>query len=198
MTLFKRLAILLCCLPFFVFANVFVVGDKALLNPKTLNLIDTIGAEFFQKTNIAAYVLLKDQSYSKEQRQSYLNEIQKDLHSPFVLIYFFKEDKKIGFLSSDGLKDLIDIDSIYQDYMVPLLPIKKTDVLDQNRISAIVLNGYTHLINAIADKKDVKILSNIVDKSGELLAKTARFTMQIMLFVMACFVIWFYIIRRKK
>lgn len=197
-TLFKRLAILFCCLPFFVFANVFVIGDKALLNPKTLELIDTIGTEFFQKTKISVYVALKEQSYTKEQRQSYLNEIQKDLHSPYVLIYFFKEDKKIDFLLSKDMKNLVDVDTIYKDYMVPLLPIKRTDSLDQSRISAIILNGYSHLINAIADKKDVKILSNIVDRSGELLAQTARFTMQIMLFVMICFVVWFYIIRRKK
>lgn len=193
----KRL-ILSFFLPFLIFANDFVIGDRDLINQKTFSLINQIGEEFFQKTNISAYVLLYDENLSKEKRQEYLRQISSNLFQPFILLYFFKQDKKIDFLMTQELKDTIDVDMIYKDYIVPLLPLKKSEVLDQGRISAIVLNGYSHLIDSMADSRDVKIFSNIVDKQGELLAKIARSAIKIMLFILAVFVIWFYIFRRGK
>ncbi|WP_158654736.1 hypothetical protein [Helicobacter sp. 'CLO3_human'] len=169
-----------------------------MINQKTFDLINKIGGELFQKTKISTYVLLQNESFSREERRQYLKQVSQNLHSPFALIYFFKQDKKINFLFTQDLEDLVDADEIYKDYIVPFLPVKKSDILDQSRISTIVLNGYIHLVDTLADIKGVKISSNIVDKQGEALAKVATIAIKVMLFILLAFIVWFYIIRRKR
>lgn len=196
MNILKRLVLIPLCLPFWLFAHGFVYGDKDLLNPKTLGLIEDIGTELLTKTGVYIYVFLDNRQNTKAQRQEILKHFKLQAKSPYVLMAFFKRDKKIILESQEEIQ--IDVDGIYQDYMVPLLPIQKADVLDSNRISAIILNGYTHLASEIAEKKEVKLLNNIVDKNGELVARVARFAIKVMLFVMVVFLGWFFFIRRKR
>lgn len=195
----KRLILFYCFLPFCVFANVFVMGDSQLLNTKTFNLINQIGSEFFEKSGVGVYVILKETpTENRMQRKALALEKLQDVKGSYFAISFASQDKKIDFFMSEDLEGMIDVDGIYRRYMIPFLPINKSDVLDVNRISSIVLNGYAYFIDALAEYKKVQLDSNIVDKNGELLAKIARFAIQIMLAILVGVFVWFYIIRRKS
>ena len=194
----KRLVFFLLCLPFFAWGEGLVLGDRTLLPPKTLEVTETIGTELYSKTQISLYTLLDDTKHTRVERQALLAQITATLKSPYFLIYFFKADKKIDFLTSQDMQNLVNLNRIYENYMVPLLPIKASEELDSARVGAIVLNGYAHLADTIAESKKVHLASNIVDKSGELLASIARIAIKIMLAVLVCFVVWFYLIRRGR
>ncbi len=198
MLLLKRWVFVFLCLPFLLVANTFVYGDKSLLSPKTLDLVEKIGTELFEKTNHGVYVLIYEDKKTKEQRKEILEQFSAQLHPPYFILSFFKENQKIGLIASQDVKNLLDLDLIYKHHIVPLLPIEKSDVLNQQRISAIILNAYAHLADALADKKQVELHHNIVDKHGELLATIAKITLQIMLVILACVVVWVYIIRRNR
>ena len=194
----KRLVFFFLCLPFLVWGENLVLGDRALLPPKALEVIETVGTELYNKTKISLYVLLDDAKHTRPERGVFLARVATTLKTPYFLIYFFKADKKIDFLVSQDVQTLVNVNQIYEDYMVPLLPIKSSDRLDTSRVGAIVLNGYVHLADAIAESKKIHLATNIIDKSGELLASIARIIIKIMLVVLVCFVVWFYLIRRGK
>ena len=175
-----------------------MLGDRTLLPPKALEAIETIGTELYSKTQISLYTLLDDAKHTRAQRQALLAQITTTLKSPYFLVYFFKTDKKIDFLTSQDVQNLVNLNRIYEDYMVPLLPIRASEELDSARVGAIVLNGYAHLADTIAESKKVHLASNIIDKSGELLASIARIAIKIMLAMLVCFVVWFYLIRRGR
>ncbi|MCE3037375.1 hypothetical protein LW135_05955 [Helicobacter sp. faydin-H20] len=191
----KRLFYCFLLLPFCVFADVFVVGDTFLLNPKTSAIIEKIGDEFFQKAGISMYVVLKkDLSLNKEERRQFVLRNLTNTQNYFAIL-FALEDKKIDFFMSGDLENIIDVDSVYSEFMVPFLPVKKSDILDTARISAILLNGYAHFIDAFARYKNIQIQSNIIDRNGEMLAQVARVVIWVMLLSLIVGFVW---IRRRR
>ena len=190
-------------LPLLLHSSDFILGDKFLIQGAVAKEIETIGKELKQKTGISAYVLIKDTiSSSKEQssraeRLSFIKSIESTLEPPYFLIFFAKKDQKIDFIFSNDLKGTIDTEEIYKNFMVPFLPIKKTDTLSQGRISTILLNGYAHFSDALAKTRHTRVADSLIDRNGQLLAKLAHYILILMLIsLIGTFL--FKILRRKN
>ncbi len=169
----------LLCLYGYLTAHDVLLGDRALLSPSTQAAIENVASELLEKTKIHSYVVIKksikDQaSSSRIDRQQFIQQTLQSLSKPYFVLFFIKQDKKIDFYTSDDIKDRIDLEDIYQKYMVPLLPLSQKEMLDASRISAIVLNGYVHFADALAKSYGVEIANSLIDRNGDLLAYFAR------------------------
>ncbi len=180
----------------FTHAREFLLGDRELLTPSTQVVIDKIGLELAHKTPISAYAIVKDsldashQPSTKAQREAFMQEALKDLKAPYFALFFIKLDKKIAFYVSKDLEGRVDLENIYDTYVVPLLPVKNSDVLDIPRVSAIVLNGYVHFADAFAKVYGERVASDLIDRTGDLLAKIARVALILMLVSLVVIFIW--------
>ena len=125
---------------------------------------------------------------TKEHRRAYQKQVISKLNPPFVIIFLFVQEHKIELVSSPNLhyipinntinddisqqKSTQDkanttreflspkkLNSIYFDYMAPLLPHKEED-LTPNRISGVILNGYAEIADRIADAYQFKLENN--------------------------------------
>lgn len=196
----KRVGWILICCANLLFCRDFVIGDANLLTPPTHRSINLVGSELFDKTGISAYVVIKNSildsvesksnKSSREQREKFIHEVIKSLSPPFFVFFFIKEDKKIDFRTSPDLQDALDYEVIYKNHIVPLLPIDRSDVLNSQRISAIVLNGFIYFCDAIAKTKGERVADFFLDRSGDLIAKTARVVMLILLLSLLGLYIW--------
>jgi hypothetical protein len=155
-------------IPIFLCAE-YVVNDDHLLVDNTVKLIEEIGSEAKQKLNINFYVYVVKKM-----------EIDKNLYSlfeskkftkPYIVIISSIEDKKIDIINSQGLEKLFDKESVIEDYIVPLLINygKKT-----GSPSAAMLNGYSQLVENVAEVKNIT-LSNTIGSQSKTVVDVVRF-----------------------
>ena len=197
-----RVFLFLLCLCGYLAAHDFVLGDRGLLSPSTQAAINSVASELLGKTKISAYVVIKDaikdqMPSSKTDRERFIHQVLRDLPKPYFVLFFIKQDKKINFYVSDDIKDRVDLEGIYQKYMVPLLPLSQKEILDVSRISAIVLNGYVHFADALAKSYGKEVASTLIDRNGDLLAYFARLVMIGMIVVLVALFVYTRI-RRKQ
>lgn len=192
-----------------------------LLIPKSADFVNILSNELFSKTGYSLYVAVVDkipeslteneqntsqtalssntkddvQDLQKLKRKQYQSSLQEHLPKPYSVIFFMKDDKKMGILSSSP-NTYFDEDKVYFEYMVPLLPKQKDDELTPQRISAIILNGYAQSADMIASYFDVTLEHNMpVDESGG--REFVRFSMYVMLLVMFGIIGIIYITRKR-
>lgn len=185
-----------------LFASNFIIGKEGLLNSSTRVVIDEVGAELFAKTGVSAYVIIEDSIHhntlsTKAQREHFIQQTLQTLPRPYFALFFIKQDQKIAFYTSENIKDRIDLEKIYRQYMVPFLPLTQKEVLDVSRISAIVLNGYVHFADALAKSHGAEVASSLIDRSGDLLAWVARFVMIVMIVLLVGIFIYMRLRRRS-
>ncbi|WP_147277566.1 hypothetical protein [Helicobacter mustelae] len=161
--------------------------------------MDKIGSELLQKTGISLYLLIKDsKSVDRIQRQDFAREQTALLKGSYFVIFIAPQDHKIDFLMSGDLQGVVKVDALYQDFMVPFLPVKKSDVMDKQRLLAIALNGYAHFADAFASARGVVLEGNIINKHEEFLAGISAFVMKLMLISLVVLMIFVYYKARKK
>ena len=183
-----------------------------LLIPKSVDFVETLSTELQAKTGYHLYVAVVDsvpmedlfvespqdstlKLTPKQKRLAYKNMLLEKLQKPYTLIVFMKEDEKIDIISSES-KKYFDEEKVYYEYMVPLLPKQKDEILTPQLISAIVLNGYAQAADMIAHHFDVKLENNMpVDESGG--REFVRFSMYVMLLVMFGIIGVIYLTRKK-
>ncbi|SQH71890.1 putative inner membrane protein [Helicobacter mustelae] len=183
----------------FLSAHGFLLGDVSSLDPKMLGVVDKIGSELLQKTGISLYLLIKDsKSVDRIQRQDFAREQTALLKGSYFVIFIAPQDHKIDFLMSGDLQGVVKVDALYQDFMVPFLPVKKSDVMDKQRLLAIALNGYAHFADAFASARGVVLEGNIINKHEEFLAGISAFVMKLMLISLVVLMIFVYYKARKK
>ncbi|WP_317372036.1 hypothetical protein [Helicobacter canis] len=174
----KRLALIaLCFASALLYAdsssrspNGYVIGNThGVLVSKTQELIQLLSAEIFQKTGIRVYVDIIDDiaihpKYpTKQARKEYQSIVYAQLQQPYVVVSLFVQERKFDLISSSGLQAFLGakvLDSVYFDYMAPLIPEKEQDITPQ-RLSAILLNGYAEIADIIASQYAVKFEHNI-------------------------------------
>lgn len=189
-----------------------VDNTHKLLIPKSVDFVEALSTELQAKTGYHLYVAVVDsvpmedlflespqdstlKLTSKQKRLAYKNMLLEKLQKPYTLIVFMKEDEKIDIISSEP-KKYFDEEKVYYEYMVPLLPKQKDEILTPQLISAIVLNGYAQAADMIAHHFDVKLENNMpVDESGG--REFVRFSMYVMLLVMFGIIGVIYLTRKK-
>ncbi|WP_230197840.1 hypothetical protein [Helicobacter cinaedi] len=189
-----------------------VDNTHKLLIPKSVDFVETLSTELQAKTGYHLYVAVVDsvpmedlflespqdstlKLTQKQKRLAYKNMLLEKLQKPYTLIVFMKEDEKIDIISSEP-KKYFDEEKVYYEYMVPLLPKQKDEILTPQLISAIVLNGYAQAADMIAHYFDVKLENNMpVDESGG--REFVRFSMYVMLLVMFGIIGVIYLTRKK-
>ena len=189
-----------------------VDNTHELLIPKSVDFVETLSTELQAKTGYHLYVAVVDsvpmedlflespqdstlKLTPKQKRLAYKNMLLEKLQKPYTLIVFMKEDEKIDIISSEP-KKYFDEEKVYYEYMVPLLPKQKDEILTPQLISAIVLNGYAQAADVIAHHFDVKLENNMpVDESGG--REFVRFSMYVMLLVMFGIIGVIYLTRKK-
>ncbi len=189
-----------------------VDNTHKLLIPKSVDFVKALSTELQAKTGYHLYVAVVDsvpmedlflespqdstlKLTPKQKRLAYKNMLLEKLQKPYTLIVFMKEDEKIDIISSEP-KKYFDEEKVYYEYMVPLLPKQKDEILTPQLISAIVLNGYAQAADMIAHHFDVKLENNMpVDESGG--REFVRFSMYVMLLVMFGIIGVIYLTRKK-
>lgn len=184
----------------------YILGnDKNILIPKSKDFINPLAKEVFEKTGIRIYIDVIDKvsipsEYpTKESRREYQQKVLQTLKSPCVVIFLFLQEHKIELRSSEDLQSFLDakaLDSVYFDYMAPLLPHKESDLTPQ-RISAVILNGYSEIADRIAKHYKIKLEHNFqTDEQG--VRNFTRFVMYAMLLILITLFALAYIPRRRK
>lgn len=145
----------------------FVFNEDSILLDKSVEFMENISSELFEKTGVSLNVLVANKI---DNYLDFKNQLIKSFSPPFVAIVLLKELKKIDIIKSSD--DLLDSNKVYWEYMVPLLP-KNGSIPDNKLLGAIIFNGYIESVDLIANKLGVIIEHNISkdEKGPRLIAK---------------------------
>ena len=151
------------------FATNFIINDDNLIDSRAKTKIDEIGGEVKAKLGVNVYVHVKgtlglDSKMPTKEKIEYIktyeSNILRDLESPYVILTVALEDTHVNLYFSESLKEIIDKNSILNDYVVPLLASKDKNTLP-SKISAAALNGYSGIADSLANSKNIVLEKNI-------------------------------------
>lgn len=184
----------------------FIIGNtNQTIVPKSQEFIQTLAAEIFHKTGVRVYVDIIDtitlpSAYpTKQSRKQYQEQLAQSLQAPYVVVFLFVQERKFDFLSSQDLHGFLDskkLDSIYFDYMAPLLPEKEQELTPQ-RYSSIILNGYAEIADVIARHYEIA-LENNMESNGQGVRTFVRFIMYGMILILLGLFIVAHFLGRKS
>jgi len=137
-------------------ASRFVFSPNGLLVPTTVDEINAISEEVYEKTNVGIFSAVLSKLPEGETLEGFEDKLIADLPSDYLLIVLVTDIKKIDIKISKSLENEVDINRIYWNYMVPLLPKSDKDMTTK-RISAVIFNGYMDAAEQIAEWKGVHI-----------------------------------------
>lgn len=187
--------------------QIYIFGNsKHILVPKSQAFVQTLSKEVFDKTGVRIYIDVIDEvsipsAYpTKESRKQYEQKVLQTLKEPYIVVFLFLQEHKIELVSSQDLQSFLDfktLDQIYFDYMAPLLPEKEAD-LTPERISAVLLNGYSEIASRIAKHYHIKLEHNDFETDEQGVRNFVRVIMYIMLFVLIGLFVLVYIPRKFK
>ena len=172
----------------------FVIVNENILVPKSVDFINTLSQELKDKSGVSIYFATLFSI--NEDRDSFRNNIAKDLKAPYVVIYLIQKDKKIGMIGSEDAKAMFDWENVYSEYIVPLIP-KNDEEITPQTLSAMLLNGYVEMADLIAQKNGVKLEHNFPkdEQGGRMFVKAM---MYIMLASMFLLLFINYVFRKRK
>jgi len=162
----------------------FIINGKEAIDPRSIEKIDTMGNELFVKTGISVYIYASEQ-YSKnefgdmKQKMEFIKSFEStllpDLEKPYILLTLSLEDKHVNVLSSKRVEGIVNRDEILDSYIIPLLASHDKNSKEA-KVSAALLNGYSAVVEMLADAKGVKVES-IINGSGRTFAKVWKIFM---------------------
>ena len=151
------------------FATNFIINDDNLIDSRAKTKIDEIGGEVKAKLGVNVYVHVKgtlglDSKMPTKEKIEYIktyeSNILRDLESPYVILTVALEETHVNLYFSESLKDIIDKNSILNDYVVPLLASKDKNTLP-SKIRSAALNGYSRVADSLANSKNIVLEKNI-------------------------------------
>ncbi len=167
--LYRHISILLISLALASFANAnpivkdFVFADDGLLLNKTKEKMNLIGNELYEKTSFNLYIAISNKSLDEKIKthiELQSKEIKNFYKNDSILISIALDIKKVELLTSRDMSNIIDKDTILDDYIVPFLAgYDKNDLI--SKYSAGMLNGYSEVAESVADNNKV-ILDNAI------------------------------------
>jgi len=182
----------------------FILEGKKLIDPRTIQKIDEMGRELFEKTGVNVYIYTKKSYFDKEvkdKKEKYLlikeyeKEILTKVKNPYVLISVAVDDMHINLFNSDDLNGIIDKNKILDRAIIPILVSKDKNSV-YAKVSVALLNGYGEVADIVAmELKGLKLDSSI--ESGASAFKSFwRYFMYFLVFT-GLFA-YFYAMRRGK
>ncbi|GAA7525225.1 hypothetical protein ckin24_06430 [Helicobacter pylori] len=144
-------------------------NSKGRLTEKSVAFIEGVSKELYLKTGVRFAIDMTDFEKNpialadKNERQKYQEGFLKQLKPPFVVFFFYHDAQKIELVANP--RDLLDTDKIFFEKIAPLLPTNAKEYTPQ-RISAMLINGYSVAVDALAEKYHVNIAQNFNAPKG--------------------------------
>ena len=148
----------------------FILEGKELIDPRTINKIDEVGKELFEKTGVNVYIYVKKSYLTGEVKDrkerfllisTYEDKIVTNLNKPYVVISMAIDDTHINILNSKDLDNSFDKDKILNRSIVPILASQDKNSL-YTKASVALLNGYGELTDKLAmNLKGIELDSSI-------------------------------------
>jgi hypothetical protein len=181
----------------------YVLNGSGLLDIRTANQINVIGAEVKQKTGVNVYLDLKgnngiDMELPFDEKVKLMNQIKvqlvKDLPKPYAVLAIAMDQQYVGVLMSDDVKKAVDGADVRDSYVVPLLAAKDKNTM-KSKMSAAAFNGYAQIADSIAEYYGI-ILESSVGSEG----KTASTIWRVFMYtlVLAGIILYAVIVLREK
>jgi len=148
----------------------FILEGKELIDPRTIQKIDEMGKELFEKTGVNVYIYTKKSYLQKEVKdkkerylliKAYEEQILTEVKKPYVLISAAVDDMHINMFNSEDLDNVIDKDRILDRAIIPILVSKDKNSV-YSKLSVALLNGYGEIVDRVAmELKGIKLNSSI-------------------------------------
>jgi len=148
----------------------FILEGKELIDPRTVQKIDEMGKELFEKTGVNVYIYTKKSYLDKEIKdkkerylliKAYEEKILTKVTNPYVLISVAVDDMHINLFNSKDLNSVIDKDEILDRSIIPILVSHDKNSVNA-KLSLALLNGYGEIVDRVAMKlKGIKLDSSI-------------------------------------
>ena len=156
-----RAFVLACALPLFLSAHSLI--NDYIISPKAGEQIEKMGAELYAKTHIHAYVVATaDRIETTTNLYQYIKRYDGKLETPYALIFFAPNSKRIGILaSSETIKKMYDPKTVKR-YAIEIVSTQDSNS-EQSRYDVGVVQAYSELADEIAAAKGVKLTTTIQD-----------------------------------
>ncbi len=141
----------------------FVLINEGILPKKTVQKINAMGSEIYRKTGVHIY-LVAVRKMPEKKIKDFEKELMKKLQSPYILLTFSLEDKKVDIVNSPQLQGKFDKEKIlsplpWSGAIIPLLTSHS-----KNKIAAVeaaLLNGYAEIADEIASSYGIEFKESI-------------------------------------
>jgi hypothetical protein len=155
-------ALLLLFTPLIAAKNFILVNDD-ILPTKTVNKINEIGNELFEKTGVSLYLVATKKMPTKTIRE-YEMMVAKELKPPFILLAFALQDHKVDIYNSPDVASKFDKEQVLSPFpwsgtIIPLLESHSKN--PKAAVEAALLNGYADIAEQVATSYGVKLKSGI-------------------------------------
>jgi len=180
----------------------FILEGKELIDPRTIQKIDEMGKELFEKTGVNVYIYTKKSYFDveikdKKERFLHIKEYEKriieNIEQPYVLISMAVEDMHVNMFNSKDLDSIINRDKILDRDIIPLLASHGKNSL-YAKVSAALLNGY----GEIADEVAMNLKGITLDSSIESGASTFKEFWRYFMYSLVLFGLLAYIYAMRK
>jgi hypothetical protein len=158
---------LLMLLPLALFSK-YIIDDN-IISPKAKDLIEKIGLEAKEKTDINLYVITTTEKIGKGVNlYKYIERYSDKLERPYIILFFAPNSKRIGILNSNQkFKTLYDRDNVL-DYAIKIIEVPDKNSL-QSKYDVGIVQAYSELADEVASKKGVILKSTIKNESSWLI-----------------------------
>ena len=198
MYLLIRGFVVVCLLSVAVAAQSFFLRND-LVNLKASRVINDIGEELLQKTNLFAYVIATNEHFPqgfdlvRYTHETYGSKLKKPyvvlLFAPFATIRDDIEARgRFGLVaSSPAVRKMYDYDEV-RDAAVGIVATKDSNKLE-DKVAIGVVQGYSVLADNIAAYKGVKLSKTIPNETGSFL-----WVLRVLIYSGSLVVLWFFVI----
>jgi len=180
----------------------FVLEGKDIIDPRTIQKIDEMGKELYQKTGVNVYIYtkksyldvkIKDNKEKYLQIKEYEKKILDKVETPYVLISMAVEDTHVNIYNSKDLDSVIQRNKILDRNIIPILASQGKNPL-YTKASVALLNGYGEIVDEVAmELKGIKLDSSI--ESG---ASTFKAFWRYFMYALVIFGLFAYIYAMRK
>lgn len=151
---------------FFFFSSLnasFILKNDDILPQKTVNKIEEMGKELYEKTGVSVY-LAAVKSLNDKNILEFEKNLSKNLKKPFILLTISINDKKIDIINSPELDNKFDKAQVLSPWpwsgsILPLLTTRSKN--PKATIEAALLNGYADIVEQVANSYNVTLKSAI-------------------------------------
>lgn len=202
-SLFKGVFAVLALTMFPLILNATQFTTKLLRNDilkiEVVKLIDTMGKELQEKTAVNAYAIATNEHFpEKFNLVEYSKQYEAKLSKPYVLLIFApyaiitKKSEARGRVaiipSSEALRELYDYDDV-RDALVDIVAVKDSNT-KEDKYNIGVLQGYSELVDNIAESKGIELENTIPNDTG-----TVVNILRVLIYFGTAVLLWMFVFR---